>query len=77
MTVRPVCLEVDDAVELGEALAFIGDWLVSDRRPLAESLARFLGSEGYDIDQLRADLSRFSILLGVNDGELLLGGDER
>lgn len=33
MAVRPVCLEVDDAVELGEALEFIGDWLVSDRRP--------------------------------------------
>jgi hypothetical protein len=44
---------------------------------LAESLARFLGSDGYDIDQLRADLSRFSFLLGVNDGELLLGGDEQ
>jgi hypothetical protein len=76
MAVRPVCLEVDDAVELGEALEFIGDWLVSDRRPLAESLGRFLGSDGYDIDQLRADLFRFSFLPGVNDGELLLGGDE-
>lgn len=68
MAVRPVCLEVDDAVELGEALEFIGDWLVSDRRPLAESLGRFLGSDGYDIDQLRADLFRFSFLPGVNDG---------
>jgi hypothetical protein len=77
MTVRPVCLDVEDAVELGELLKFIGDWLVWDPSRLAESLGRFLGIDGYDIDQLRADLSRFAFLLGVSDGELLFGGDER
>ena len=35
------------------------------------------GVDGYDIDQLRADLSRFGFLLGVSDGERLFGGDEQ
>lgn len=77
MTVRPVCLDVGDAVELGELLEFIGEWLVWDRSLLAESLGRFLGIDGYDVDALRADLSRFTFLLGVDDGDLLFGGDER
>jgi hypothetical protein len=77
MAVPPVCLDAVDAVELGETLGFIGDWLLSDRERLAESLRRFVGVDGYDIDQLRADLSRFGFLLGVSDGELFFGGDER
>jgi hypothetical protein len=44
---------------------------------LAESLRRFVGVDGYDIEALRADLSRFGFLVGVSDGELLFGGDER
>ena len=77
MTVPPVCLDADDAVELGELLEFLGDWVVRERSVLAESLGRFLGIDGYDIDELRADLARFAFLVGVNDGELLFGGDER
>ena len=77
MTVPQVCLDAVDAVELGETLGFIGDWLLSDRERLAESLRRFVGIDGYDIDQFRADLARFGFLLGVSDGELLFGGDER
>jgi len=77
MTVPQVCLDAVDAVELGETLGFIGDWLLSDRERLAESLRRFVGVDGYDIEQLRADLARFGFLLGVSDGEVLFGGDER
>jgi hypothetical protein len=77
MTVPPVCLDAGDAAELGELLEFLADWLVGERSPLAESLRRFLGVDGYEVDELRADVSRFSFLLGVNDGELLFGGDER
>jgi hypothetical protein len=77
MTVPPVCLDADDAVELGELVEFLGDWVVGERSVLAESLGRFLGIDGYDIDELRADLARFAFLVGVNDGELLFGGDER
>jgi hypothetical protein len=77
MKLRPVCLDAGDAVELGELLEFVGDWLVWDRGLLGGSLSRFIGVDGYDVDELRADLSRFTFLLGVNDGELLFGGDER
>ena len=59
MTVPQVCLDAGDAVELGEMLEFLGEWLVCDRSRLADSLGRFVGSDGYDIDQLHADLSRF------------------
>jgi hypothetical protein len=44
--------------------------------PLATSLARFVGSEGYDLVQLRADLVRFRFLLGGDDGHLLFGEDD-
>lgn len=77
MAVPQVCLDAGDAVELGETLGFIGDWLLSDRDRLAASLRRFVGIDGYDIEQLRADLARFGFLLGVTDGEFLFGGDER
>jgi hypothetical protein len=71
-----VCLDAGDAVELGEMLEFIGDWLRSDRGRLAESLRRFVGIDGYDIEQLHGDLARFGFLLGFTDGEVLFG-DER
>ena len=58
-------------------LGFIGDWLLSDRERLAESLRRSSGSTATTSTQLRADLSRFGFLLGVTDGEVLFGGDER
>ena len=77
MTVPQVCLDAGDACELGEMLGFIGDWLLSDRSGLAESLRRFVGVDGYDIEQLCRDLSRFGFLLGATDGELLFGGDGR
>ena len=77
MAVPQVCLDAGDAVELGEMLEFLGGWLVSDRARLAESLRRFVGIDGYDIDDLRRDLSRFGFLLGFTDGERLFGGDGR
>jgi len=77
MRVRPVCLDVDEAMELGELLEFLGRWLASDRERLAVSFARFVGSAGYDIDALRVDVSRFAFLLDGNDGEVLFDGDER
>ena len=76
MAVPQVCLDAGDAVELGEMLEFLGGW-VSDRAGLAESLRRFVGIDGYDIDDLRRDLSRFGFLLGFTDGEVLFGGDGR
>jgi hypothetical protein len=77
MKVLAVWLDAGDAVELGELLEFLGRWLACDGDRVAASFGRFVGSVGYDIDELRADLSRFAFLLGGTDGELLFGGDER
>jgi hypothetical protein len=77
MTVGLGCLDADEVVELGELLEFVSRWLAEDVERLAESLGRFVGNGGYDIDELRADLSRFAFLLGGDDGASLLGGDER
>ena len=76
MTVRPVSLDAVDAVELGELLGLLVDWLGGDDR-LAGSFDAFVGNGGYDIDGLRNDLSRFTFLLGGDDGETLVGGGER
>lgn len=78
MTVRLVLFDAGDAVELGELLEFVSGWLDSDGDRLGGSFRRFVGNGGYDIDGLRADLSRFAFLLGGDDGgEVLFGGDER
>ena len=77
MTVRPVLFDAGDAVELGELLGFVSGWLDSDGDRLGGSFGRFVGNGGYDIDGLRADLSRFAFLLGGDNGEVLFGGDER
>jgi len=72
-----VRLERSDGTELVELLGFVRDWLGGpDREALSASLARFVGSEGYDVSELRADLARFVFLLGGDDGELLFGDDE-
>jgi len=64
-------LDTGDATELAELLQFLNDWFASDRADLDASLTRFVGTRGYDLQQLRADLDRFTFLLGGNDGEAL------
>jgi hypothetical protein len=72
-----VRLEGSDGAELVELLGFVRDWLGGpDSEALATSLARFVGGEGYDVAQLRADLVRFRFLLGGDDGHLLFGGGD-
>jgi hypothetical protein len=62
-------LDAGDAAELAELLGFLADWLDGGDRPqLAASLHRFIGTSGYDLDGLRADLARFAFLLGTNGG---------
>ena len=68
MKVQPVRLDAVDAVELGELLEFLSDWLGSDRTNLTASLARFVGTPGYDLDDLRGDLSRFTTRLEGDHG---------
>ncbi|MGH3966418.1 MAG: hypothetical protein ACRDRY_24760 [Pseudonocardiaceae bacterium] len=67
-----------DAAELGELLAFLGDWLDSaDTTQLAASLRGFVGTDGYDLTELRTDLARFTFLLGNDDGTRLFGLDNQ
>lgn len=71
------CLDADEAVELGELLEFVGRWLADGGGAVVESLRGFVGGDGYDINDLRADVSRFSFLLGGCDEVWLSGGDGR
>jgi hypothetical protein len=51
------------AVELGELLEFICDWIDYAADDLDELFARFIG-DGYTLAELRADVLRFAFLLG-------------
>jgi hypothetical protein len=67
-----VSLDAADAVELGEILAFLSDWLASDPNRLDASLYEFLATPNLagsaaTLEELRADLERYAdILLGYN-----------
>jgi hypothetical protein len=74
--VTTVSLDAADAAELGELLRFVGDWLAADPEQLELSLQAFVGSPGYDLATLRADLDRFTFLLGADDGQRLFGRDD-
>lgn len=64
MAIGPVVLDPLDAVECSELLDFVGRWLASEDDELVASLNCCVGGDGYDINELRADLSRFAELLG-------------
>jgi len=70
-----VSLDAADAVELGEILAFLSDWLLSDPNRLDASHYEFLGTPdptgpAGTLDELRADLDRFAeMLLGYNPAD--------
>jgi hypothetical protein len=63
-------LDAGEAVELGELLAFLGDWLASDPNRLDASLSEFIGvstdfGSVCSVEELRAEVSRFAgMLLG-------------
>ena len=62
-------LAADDAMELGQLLQFLDDWLAIAHGPVNESLTSFVGCDAYGVQSLRDDLARFSFLLGESDGE--------
>jgi hypothetical protein len=69
-----VTLDLSDAAELAEMLPFLADWLSgSQKQALADSLTAFAGHPACNTEALRADLHRFVFLLGISDGEELLG----
>jgi hypothetical protein len=70
-TMPTTTMDTGDAAELAELLQFLADWLAFDHDRLEALLERFVGTHGYDLAELRADLARFTFLLGGNDGEPL------
>jgi len=58
------CIDTADAIELAETLQLIARWLSADPATLAPSLLGFIGHPAYGLDALRADLARFTFLLG-------------
>jgi hypothetical protein len=61
-------LDPVDTVELGELLGFLSDWLASDPNRLDASLRDFAGAPGngapvHRVDELRADMDRFALVL--------------
>jgi hypothetical protein len=54
-------------------LQFLTGWLARDPGRLAASLEEFVGNPAYDLQDLRADLERFTSLLGGSEGERLFG----
>ena len=68
---RTINIDPTDALELGQLLDFIDDWLNADPEDLTPSLARFVGHPTYTIEQLRTELQHFTFLLGHDDGEHL------
>jgi len=66
-----VNLAAEDAMELAEMLRSLYYWMASDHEHLNASLSRFIGHPAYDLERLKADLARFTFLLGDDpDGEL-------
>jgi hypothetical protein len=70
-------LDPADTAELAELLVFLADWLAAHHGRLDASLRAFTGNDAYDAQHLRADLDRFTFLLGGNDGEQLFGRLQR
>jgi hypothetical protein len=68
-----ISLDLADAAELAETLTLITHWLTSHEDAVAGSFAAFIGHPAYGIDALRADLHRFTFLLGASEGEELFG----
>ena len=73
-----VSLDMADAMELEQLLAFLAGWMKADHGYLAPSLTRYLGVEakGMAPESLAADFNRFRFLLGATDGEGIFTPDE-
>jgi hypothetical protein len=69
------CPGTADAVELAGLLQFTARWLTADPATLAPSFPGYIAHPAYGLDQLRADLDRFTFLPGGNDGEFPAGED--
>ena len=72
-------LDATDAVELGELLTFLSDWLASDPNRLDALLHDYVAAPDHiaaacRIDELRADIERYArILLGYDTAGRFFG----
>jgi hypothetical protein len=57
-------LDVGDAAEHAEIPQLLCGWLVAEHGGFGALLQRYVGRPAYGITQLRADLGRFTFLLG-------------
>jgi len=64
-----------DALELGELLAFLADFLAAEAHTVAPALDRFCAN-GFTLVELCADLARFAFLLG-GDGTGFVLADQQ
>jgi len=68
--IRGERLDMPDAIELAEILAFLRRWINGrDHDLLAQSLTRFIGVAGEHLTDLQADLARFAFLLADHEDE--------
>jgi len=65
-------LDLADAAELVGMLELISGWIAAHHQTLDPALAAYIGSDSYDLDDLRNDIERFIFLLG-GDGDVLFG----
>jgi hypothetical protein len=79
-------LNVDDSIELAALLSFLSAWLeCQDVDLLAASLKCFIGTTGYELAELQADIGYFASLLEdgsegplrPDQGPTRLGGGQR
>ena len=64
-----------DALELGELLEFLRDFLTAQAQAITPALEQFCAG-GYSLGELRADLARFAFLLG-GDPTAFIDGDQQ
>lgn len=67
-------LRDEDAVELGEILEFLHDWIAACPEARA-SFSRFCFGL-FTVEEMRADLARFAFLLGADGERYLHGADQ-
>ena len=61
----PTTVEALDAVEAGEVLEFVADWLDSAGRAVAADLARLVDPAAYPLGSLAADCRRLAVAFGA------------
>jgi hypothetical protein len=65
----PTTVDAVEAVEAGEVLEFIADWLTSAGPVVAADLARHLDPASYPVSALIADCRRLAVAFGADPAQ--------